>query len=556
MIIDSRYQVIKELGRGVWGTAYQVLDNRTDHTYALKLFEQLDSQTLYEKFSAEDMHIISQLVHPNLSQVISFGNLEKHIYYIREFSQAQPLNTFVYKNNRVEILYDIIVQCLYALDALHSRKLYHENIKPSNILYSFNISNQIEVKLIDYCFNKIHSDKNQQIVSSSLPYIAPELFSNQTYTVQSDFYALGVTLYQLTTGVLPFSLEQIVSHYTGEQNTFIPRFLREINPDIPNGIEKFIMKMIERNPSDRFEDARSAIAFINKIQSKPYPFSPKFSLVQSIRYNAYIVRENYAHQLMDYVNDLEKGNGKLISITGGKGIGKDALLTLFKYHLFNDKYYVFDYTCSAKNRDPFFALIKEFKTAVYDNEGEYATLEKISPRLKQFMEEAPPVKSKGGLTKKNLETDIDIAKNFLDKLSSEKPLIFIIREAEHITKESLEFINVFSATLFKKPILIIISSSNPQNISGIRYTIQIRIAPLTTNEIYNYIKNMLNVDIDMNFVKNIHQRSAGNPYFLREILVDMIEKKYILHDEEFQFDIDFGIYTLPNHLQELIYSQI
>ena len=127
MIIDSRYQVLETLGRGVWGTAYKVQDIRTDQIYTLKLFENLDAETLYEKFTPEEMHVMSQLVQPHLSPVITFGNMNKHIYYIREFSGGVPLNNFVYKNNRLDLLYDIIVQCLYALDALHTHKLYHEN---------------------------------------------------------------------------------------------------------------------------------------------------------------------------------------------------------------------------------------------------------------------------------------------------------------------------------------------------------------------------------------------------------------------------------------------
>ena len=555
MIIDSRYKVLEQLGTGIWATVYKVVDSRTGSLCTLKLFQHLDAHTLYEKFSAEEMHHITRLEHPNLVPVITFGNMGKHIYSVSQYYKGKSLQNFKFKINRLNLFYDLIIQCLYALNALHSQKIYHKDIKPSNILYSLT-DNQIDVKLIDYGFNKIDTDKNQQTVSGTLPYMAPELFLNKTASAQSDFYSLGVTLYKITTGTLPFSLEQITAIISGNQQNFFPKFIREINPEIPLPLEKFIMKLLEKNPRDRFLDARSAIAFINKIQSLNYSFSQRISLVQSVKFNSYIVRANYAHQLVDQVENMLSNNGKLITLIGGDGIGKDDLLTLFKYHFFTNEFYIFDYTCSAKSKDPFFALIREFSTSTLNNERKQTIFDNISIRFKKFLEESEEIANTFNPDLSKSENDYESAKNFLDFLSTEKPIIFIIREGQYLTEDTIKFINFLSPTIYQKPILIIVSVNDPSKIKGLIHSVQIKVSSLTFEETKKYIKNLLNIEPNESFIKNILLRSAGNPYFIKEILIDLIEKKLLLKENQINFDVDFENYTLPEHLVHSIYNRM
>ena len=240
MIIDSRYEVLESIGAGLWATVYKVKDVRTDKIYALKLFHKLEADKLYEKFSAEDMHHITQIEHPNLLQVRAFGNYNKHIYYLSEFCTGHTFSSFRFKKFNLEMLYDIVVQVVYALNALHLHEMVHKDLKPENIMYEITHSKP-KVKVLDYGFAKVDMQKNQQTISGSLPYIAPEIYLGKGAVPQSDYYSLGVTLYQITTGSLPFSVERISSLISGNQQNFFPEFPRELNPDIPKHLEKFIL---------------------------------------------------------------------------------------------------------------------------------------------------------------------------------------------------------------------------------------------------------------------------------------------------------------------------
>jgi len=556
MIINSRYTVIEQIGSGVWANVYKVLDNRTGKYYALKLFLHLDAETLYEKFSAYDMYQITHLNHPNLVPVITFGNMGKHIYYIYELTKGQNLQNFRLKMNKLHIFYDMIVQCLYALQALHSQKIYHQDIKPTNILYHITNDN-VEVKLIDYGFNKLDHEISQQTISGTLPYIAPELFQKFAPSPQSDFYSLGVTLYKLSTGTLPFSLEQISSIKSGYQHNFFPKFISEIYPEMSPGLEKFILKLIEKNPNDRFPDAQTAISVINKIQSNNYSFSHRLSLIQSVNLNSNITRQEYTNQLIDHIKNAPPNKGKILSLIGGYGVGKNGILTLLKYHFFTDNYIVFEYTCSAKQKDPFFALMKEFSTSVLSNKNAENLFDDVSPRLKRLIESDDEEFSTITGDASKTQRDFITGERFLDYLSDEKPIIYIIRDAQNLTKETIAFINFLAPLMTRKPIFIITSANDPSKLKDITYKIPISVEALSTQQTHDYIKKLLNTEPPEKFVNDILYRSSGNPYFIKEMLVDLLQKKLLLNKKnQVDFDVNFQDYFLPDHLLNILMVRI
>ena len=147
-------------------------DIRTDKIYTLKLFQYISSEELYSRFSAEEMHRITKLEHPNLSRVVDFGHIGDHIYFTSEYFDGKPLSHFKFSKNRINLIYDIAIQISYALNALHTQNIIHKDLKLENALFKME-GNSIVVKLIDYGFSKVDTPKDSQAVSGSLPYLAP-----------------------------------------------------------------------------------------------------------------------------------------------------------------------------------------------------------------------------------------------------------------------------------------------------------------------------------------------------------------------------------------------
>jgi len=555
MIIDSRYKVIEELGSGLWGIVYKVKDIRTDKIYSLKLFKHLDTKSLYEKFSAEQMHHITKIKHVNLVQVLDFGNFGKHIYNLREYVEGEILKDFKFNITNLEILYDIIVQICYGLSALHSQNLIHQDLKPSNVIYSIK-DNKAAVKIMDYGFTKIDLDKKQQLLSTSLPYIAPEIYLEKKPEIRSDFYSLGVLLYKVTTGMLPYTIEQISSFIAGDSYNLFPKFPRELNPEIPDGLEKLILKLLEKYPEDRFENNQAIISYINKIQMKQYPFSRKWSIVNNIKFSDYIVREDYSHQLMEYLPIIKQGNGKLVVMIAGKGLGKTGVLQLFRYHILTDNYFIFDYECSYSNKDPFFALIKEFTSSIKNNKKLKKDINKISSKLKEYLYDSEEMATNKVQSKEELFRDFATASNFMKHLSEEKPLIFMIRAGQYLEPEVIDFMNFLSDKLTNLPILIVLAINDPRKIEGLIHPVQIKIDTLDLKETKEYVTKLLKVIPPDDFLEALWRRSNGNPLFIELILINLTETKKIWKNAEFNFNFNFDKYNVPQEVLHLIYLRM
>lgn len=658
MLIDSRYEVLEKLGESVWSTVYKVKDLRSGSIYALKLYQNLDSKTLYEKFSAEDMFIITKINHPNLVRVYNFGSFNNHIYSLSEFYAGSSLSEFLFSEGSIDDLYRIIVQICYGLHELHRRGIIHKDLKPDNIMYRPE-DGKIRVKILDFGFSKVDLEKSQKHISGTLPYIAPEIFRGKAATIQSDFYSLGVTLYKIVTGSLPYTLEQLSDIITGTKTSVFPKFPSELNTAVPEKLEKLILKMMEKSYEERFKNSYQIISYINRIQSEQYTFSWKFALINSIKHTSYLLRQNYTHQLLGYIPLVEKESGKVIVITGEQGSGKNRILTLFRYHLLSDEYYLFDYTCTPKNKDPIFALIKEFLSAVKNSRVISDGLKTVSENLKGYLKSKHRQKGKSPeipgeeLIEEATETqkddsnirdyidaqqdtadygryrDIDakeedyiFARNFLEKLSAEKPLIFIIRVGHHLSDSTVGFLNYISNTIKSSRIMIVLSLDNPgltsclpkQNIfsfggkenengaqecrlgrtKGLIHTVHIPVEPLTFQQIKEYVTHLLGAAPPDYYCYQLQVRSNGNPSYIRQILVDLIDKKMLLKSKEsrkitdseqymkiaaaseqagtddvsseqeavapdkdvFDFDLDWDSYHLPETIVHNIYDKL
>lgn len=556
MYIDHRYEVLESLGSGSWANVYKVKDIRSGNIYSLKLFQYLSSEELYRYFSAEDMHHITKIVHPNLSHVVDFGHVGDHIYFISDYFEGRTLNSLRFSKSRISLIYDVVVQICYALNALHSQDILHKDLKLENVLYRME-GPQILINLIDYGFSKINPTQDNQNVTGSLPYLAPEIYLGEQPSVASDFYALGVMLYRLCTGSFPYSIDQINSLITGGHQYFTPNFPSTLNKNITPELERFILRLLERNPENRFSSAVEIIAYINRIQHKSYPFSASWSVVNTLTFNSYLVREKYAHQLMDFLQSVNHSNGKIVSVIGGDGLGKDSILSLFRYHLLGGEFYLFDYSCTTTEHEAFFALIKEYLQSLSPEELEkYDSLKQISQKFKHYLFSDEKGAKKISQTAEELRQDFKSVKDLLLQLSANKPLIFLVRNFQHVNRHTIEFLNYISPILVNQRIMIVLSCTDFNKVNQIDHVVLINVPFLSYEESVNYINKLLPVRPPKELYNELFLRSSGNPQFIKEILIDLVQKKRIILEDEYEFPLSLKDYTLPNKLLHSVYSKM
>ncbi|WP_455210994.1 protein kinase domain-containing protein [Kaarinaea lacus] len=254
----GRYQVEKIIGQGAMGTVYLGVDPKISRTVAIKtlpLSDEFDSNHIEEvrrRFFRE-AETAGRLNHPNIVTIFDVGEEHDLAYIAMDYISGEGLDTFGHPDNLLSIdeVFHIGITVAEALDYAHQQNVVHRDIKPGNIIYDIQTSN---LKVTDFgiaCLTD-NSRTRTGTVLGSPSYMSPEQLSGDQVDGRSDLYSLGVTLYQLFTGVLPFTADSMASlAYKIANNK--PQGIRKIRPELPTCLTRVINKAIEKNPELRYQ---------------------------------------------------------------------------------------------------------------------------------------------------------------------------------------------------------------------------------------------------------------------------------------------------------------
>jgi len=261
----DHYELFEEIGRGSFGSVYRGFDFKLDREIAVKRVSLLDrsEHSMISRFYRE-AQIASELEHENIVGVYDYYEKSGELHIIMEYIDGQSLGEYVKGNDisvsgAFEIMKDICSGVSYA----HEKQVVHRDLKPSNIL----ISHDGEVKVADFGIAKIQNSTKLTMegTGAGTPIImSPEQIAGQPVTEKSDIFALGVLLYYLVTGRLPFDGEYIgeiikkISHIEPEPPG---HYNKELNGDM----EYVILKALEKNPDDRFKNVAEMLKAIEEI---------------------------------------------------------------------------------------------------------------------------------------------------------------------------------------------------------------------------------------------------------------------------------------------------
>jgi eukaryotic-like serine/threonine-protein kinase len=253
----DQYQIIEKLGQGGMATVYKAYDTRLDRDVAIKVVrkesippEQL--KRILKRFERE-AKALAKFLHPNIVPVHDYGEYQGAPYLVMAYLPGGTLKDRIGSPLPVETVLNWIIPIASALSFAHQRGVIHRDVKPSNILTTEDGS----LMLSDFGIAQILEESTTQLTATGMgvgtpEYMAPEQWQGKA-TAASDQYALGVVMYELLTGVKPFTADTPLAVALKVMSEPLPR-PSQLVPDIPEAVEKVLYKALARDPGDRYED--------------------------------------------------------------------------------------------------------------------------------------------------------------------------------------------------------------------------------------------------------------------------------------------------------------
>lgn len=268
-LIKKRYRILELLGEGGMAFVFKAKDEQLERNVAIKTLKPIyiSDSNFVSRFKRE-AQTAANLNHPNIVQIFDWGVEENEPYFVMEYVEGTTLSSVLAKNKRVNISDALYIgsQVSAALHEAHENNLVHRDIKPGNIM----ITPGGKIKVTDFGIVSIQDEDSDITKSGTIlgtaNYISPEQAQGLPVSKQSDLYSLGVVLYELISGKTPFDGDTPISIAT-KHLTEKPKPISELINDIPTGVEKIVLKLLNKKQINRYKSAEDLRAALNQQKS-------------------------------------------------------------------------------------------------------------------------------------------------------------------------------------------------------------------------------------------------------------------------------------------------
>lgn len=270
IILGDRYELQEKIGEGGMSLVYKARDKKLNRFIAVKILkhEFIDNEDIVDKFKKEAT-AIANLNDPYIVNVLDVGSQEDYNYIVMEYVKGKTLKEFIREKGRIpyDLALNFSTQIAKALDCAHKNNIIHRDIKPQNIL----VTEEGSLKVTDFGIAKSTNSStitNTSNVIGSAHYFSPEQAKGNYIDSRTDLYSLGVVIYEMVTGRVPFDADSPVSVALKHiQEEVVPP--KNINSAVPESLNKLILKAMEKEQIKRYQSAKEMIVDLDKIKNDP-----------------------------------------------------------------------------------------------------------------------------------------------------------------------------------------------------------------------------------------------------------------------------------------------
>ncbi|MDB5101791.1 MAG: Serine/threonine protein kinase, partial [Cyanobacteria bacterium RYN_339] len=546
--LAKRYNPLHVLGEGAMGQVWLVEDTLLGDRLAMKIISrQLATREKSLLQFRQEFHLMTQLRHPNCCEVFDYGTLpDGSPYFTMEHVPGQSLAELLpMEPDRIR---EVLSQLLMALGHLHRLELVHRDIKSENV----RIRPDGVVKLMDYGLME-YAGRAGGGLTGTFPYLPPEVVMQGPVDQRSDLYSIGVLTYEMLTGRLPFRQEKpmdVLKAHVSER----PERPSRIKPDCDRALEAVVMKLLEKNPVDRFQTAYEPLAALGV----EVPAGIGGHLLSS----PLVGHEPERAILAAQVAAIARGEpAETVMLTGASGLGKSRLAREYRYTAQLENIPCALATCREHGQSPYDAVVGALRSLLPAiKEHVRADLDRLAPVLVKLLPElaVPAMPDLDPPSSEKARLQAAIAELLLG-LARQRPYVMILEDAQWADALSIEVFQHFRRPATELPIGILVTSREASEMArrGTGRLSHMPLGPLSRAEIARMAGAMLGTSqVEDGFLEQVERFSQGNPLFVERLLEHLVQEHILVNDGGWNTDVDLTPERLPATLHALLLTRV
>ena len=580
-ILRERYRLDSELGRGGMGTVFRATDLELRREVAVKILSATSQTSDGRERLVREARAAAALNHPHIVTIHDVGEASGFPFLVMELvhgprlSQARPAD--------LARVVTIAVQICDALEHAHTNNIVHRDLKPDNVLFSGS-GDSGNVKLADLGLALPVYDariSRAGIIVGTASYMAPEQALGQAIDGRADLYALGVVLYELTTGRLPFTGDDpltIVSQHV-HAPVVPPRVLR---PDLPHALEKIIVKLLAKDPTQRFSSAAEArAALLVSLQAEDETATadaaPAVAILDALSRGRLIGRNPELAEARELWQRAREGRGHAVLLSGEPGAGKTRLAREITIQAAVDGAAVLTGGCyEYEAATPYLPFVEAFRRWVREEKNDNNLRELLGDTAIQIAKLAPEIETRlGPFPERQALSPHEERLLFFDNvvqvfsnIARHQALLFYADDLHWADRGTLWLLSHLLRQLRSERVLIVgayreteLDRTHPLAKALVdwnreRLITRVALRRFNETETGDQLGALLGERVSGEFAVAVHRETEGNPFFVEEVLKALIERGSVRRESGRWRRCDMDQMLIPQSVKEAIGNRL